>query len=193
MNYKKAGLLLLLVALVAAFFALHLGRYLSLDFLRQSQSDFATLYAQRPLQIALAYSVIYVAATALSIPGAAILTLAGGAIFGLGWGTLLVSFAASVGATLAFLSARFVLRHSIESRFGNRLAEINKGVEKDGAWYLFTLRLVPLVPFFVLNLVMGLTRMKATTFYAVNQIGMLAGMQDRRGAGAPQGVRALDP
>ncbi|MGH8820971.1 MAG: FAD-dependent oxidoreductase, partial [Rhodoferax sp.] len=168
-------LLLLMAALVAAFFALDLQRYLSLDFLKQSQSAFATLYAHRPLQIALAYFAIYVAVTALSIPGAAVLTLAGGAIFGLGWGTLIVSFAASAGATLAFLSARYVLRGSIESRFGNRLAEIDKGVEKDGAWYLFTLRLVPLVPFFVINLVMGLTRMKTATFYAVSQLGMLAG------------------
>ncbi|TAM50698.1 MAG: pyridine nucleotide-disulfide oxidoreductase [Burkholderiaceae bacterium] len=175
MNYKKAGLLVVLAALVATFFALDLERYLSLAFLKQSQSDFADLYAHRPLQIALAYFVIYVAVTALSIPGAAVMTLAGGAIFGLGWGTLIVSFAASAGATLAFLSARYVLRASIESRFTSRLAEINQGVEKDGAWYLFTLRLVPLVPFFVINLVMGLTRMKTATFYAVSQLGMLAG------------------
>ncbi|MDR3455394.1 MAG: FAD-dependent oxidoreductase [Rhodoferax sp.] len=175
MNYKKTGLLLLVAAMVAAFFALDLGRYLSLDYLNHSQSAFEALYARRPLQIALIYFVIYVAVTALSIPGAAILTLAGGAIFGLGWGTLLVSFASSVGATLAFLSARFVLRASVESRFGSRLAEINKGIEKDGALYLFTLRLVPLVPFFVINLVMGLTRMKTATFYAVSQLGMLAG------------------
>lgn len=174
-NYKKAGLLLSIVVLVAAFFALDLGRYLSLGYLKQSQSAFEALHAHRPLQIALAYFVIYVATAALSIPGAAILTLAGGAIFGLGWGTLLVSFASSVGATLAFLSARFVLRASVESRFGSRLAEINRGIEKDGALYLFTLRLVPLVPFFVINLVMGLTRMKTATFYGVSQLGMLAG------------------
>ncbi len=122
MNYKKAGLLALLAALVAAFFALNLERYLSLDYLKQSQSAFADFHAHRPVQIALAYFAIYVAVTALSIPGAAVLTLAGGAIFGLGWGTLIVSFAASAGATLAFLSARYVLRASVESRFGSRLS-----------------------------------------------------------------------
>ena len=106
MNYKKAGLLLLMTVLIAAFFVLDLERYLSLDFLKQSQSAFADLYARKPLQIAVTYFAIYVAVTALSIPGAVVLTLAGGAIFGLGWGTLIVSFAASLGATLAFLSAR---------------------------------------------------------------------------------------
>jgi pyruvate/2-oxoglutarate dehydrogenase complex dihydrolipoamide dehydrogenase (E3) component/uncharacterized membrane protein YdjX (TVP38/TMEM64 family) len=116
-----------------------------------------------------------VAATALSLPGAAIITLAGGALFGLLWGTVLVSFASSIGATLAFLVSRFVLRGSVESRFGPRLAEINRGIEKDGAFYLFTLRLIPVVPFFVINLVMGLTAMKARTFYWVSQVGMLAG------------------
>ena len=174
MNKKKIGLLLLMT-LVALYVSLDLGRYLSLDYLKSSQSAFEALYAQRPWQVIGAYFVIYVVATALSFPGAVILTLAGGALFGLGWGTLIVSFASSVGATLAFLAARFVLRDSIEARFGNNLGEFNKGIEKEGAFYLFTLRLVPLVPFFVINLLMGLTKMKALTFYAVSQLGMLAG------------------
>ena len=175
MNKKKFGLLLLLITLVALYVTLDLGRYLSLDYLKSRQSAFEALYAERPWQVIGAYFVIYVVATALSFPGAVILTLAGGALFGLGWGTLIVSFASSIGATLAFLAARFVLRDGIESRFGNRLSEFNKGIEKEGAFYLFTLRLVPLVPFFVINLLMGLTKMKALTFYAVSQLGMLAG------------------
>jgi pyruvate/2-oxoglutarate dehydrogenase complex dihydrolipoamide dehydrogenase (E3) component/uncharacterized membrane protein YdjX (TVP38/TMEM64 family) len=175
MNKKKIGLLLLLAVLVALYVTLDLGRFLSLDYLKSSQSAFEALYAERPWQVIGVYFVIYVVATALSFPGAVILTLAGGAIFGVLWGTLIVSFASSLGATLAFLAARFVLRDSIEARFGNRLGEFNKGIEKEGAFYLFTLRLVPLVPFFVINLLMGLTKMKTLTFYAVSQLGMLAG------------------
>lgn len=175
MNFRKIVLMGVVVAAVAAFFALDLGRFLSLDYLKQSQSQFAALVQSRPLLVAGTYFAIYVAATALSLPGATIITLAGGAIFGLGWGLLIVSFASTIGATLAFLVARFVLRDSIEARFGNRLAEINRGVQKDGAFYLFTLRLIPLVPFFVINLVMGLTQMRAWTFYWVSQLGMLAG------------------
>ncbi len=175
MNLKKMILVGVVAAAAAAFFALDLGRFLSLDYLKQSQAQFATLVQSQPLLVAGTFFAVYVTATALSLPGATILTLAGGAIFGLGWGLLIVSFASTTGATLAFLVARFVLRDSIEARFGNRLAEINRGVEKDGAFYLFTLRLIPLVPFFVINLVMGLTKMKAWTFYWVSQLGMLAG------------------
>ena len=175
MNKKKIGLIVGVVILLAAFFALDLGRYLSLDYLKSSQSAFESLYAEQPLLVIGSYFAIYVAVTALSFPGAVIMTLAGGAIFGTLWGTVMVSFASSLGATLAFLAARFVLRDSIEARFGNRLAEFNKGIEKEGAFYLFTLRLVPLVPFFVINLLMGLTKMKTLTFYGVSQLGMLAG------------------
>ena len=175
MNTKKIALLVGLATLLVAFFALDLGRFLSLDYLKSSQARFDALYQAQPWTVVGAYFVIYVAVTALSIPGAVILTLAGGAIFGLGWGTLIVSFASSVGATLAFLAARFVLRDSVETRFGARLAEFNRGVATEGAFYLFTLRLVPLVPFFVINLLMGLTQMKTLTFYWVSQLGMLAG------------------
>ena len=175
MTTRKRLVLMLVVAAVIAFVALDLGRYLSLDYLKQSQAGFADLYQRQPLTVAAVYFVAYVAVAALSLPGAAILTLAGGAIFGLGWGLVLVSFASSAGATLSFLAARFVLRESIEARFGTRLAEINRGIEKQGAFYLFTLRLIPVVPFFLINLVMGLTSMKASTFYWVSQLGMLAG------------------
>jgi len=174
-TFRKIFLLAVVALGIAAFFFLDLGRFLSLDYLKRSQASFEALYSAEPLKVSLVYFAIYVVATALSFPGAAIITLAGGAIFGLWWGTLLVSFASSLGATLAFLVSRFVLRDSIEAKFGNRLAEINRGIEKDGAFYLFTLRLIPVVPFFVINLVMGLTKMKAITFYWVSQIGMLAG------------------
>ena len=175
MSTRKILLLVALVAGIGAFFAFDLGRFLSLDYLKQSQAAFGERYAQHPWQVAGAYFAIYVAATALSLPGAAIITLAGGAIFGLLWGTVIVSFASTIGATLAFLVSRFILRSTVESRFGQRLAEINRGVERDGALYLFTLRLIPVVPFFLINLLMGLTRMKAFTFYWVSQVGMLAG------------------
>ncbi len=175
MNIKKLSLFVAVIAAIAAFVVFDLGRYLSLDYLKQSQSQFLDLYARQPFTVAAVYFALYVLSTALSFPGATIITLAGGAIFGFGWGLLLVSFASSLGATLAFLTARFVLRDSIEARFAKRLADINKGIEKDGAFYLFTLRLVPLVPFFVINLVMGLTKMRTWVFYAVSQVGMLAG------------------
>jgi len=169
-------LILLVVAVGAiAFFAFDLGRFFSLDFVKQSQGQIAGLYADQPLKVSLSYFVIYVAITALSLPGAAIMTLAGGAVFGLLWGTVLVSLASTMGATLAMLVARYVLRDAIEARFGRRLAEVNKGVAREGPFYLFTLRLIPAIPFFVLNLVMGLTRMKTLTFFWVSQVGMLAG------------------
>ena len=175
MARKKLLLIVALIALVVAFFALDLGRFLSLDAIRARQADFAAVYAGRPIAVLATYFAIYVAVTALSLPGATILTLAGGAVFGLLVGTIIVSFASSVGATLAFLASRYLLRDSVQRRFGARLEAVDAGLAKDGAFYLFTLRLVPLVPFFVINLVMGLTRMKVVTFYLVSQVGMLAG------------------
>ena len=175
MKNKKTLVLIALGVLIALFFAFDLGRFFSLAFIKEQQGSFTALYNERPSTVIAAFFAIYVAVTALSLPGAAIMTLVGGAIFGLGVGTLIVSFAASIGATLAFLAARFVLGETVQNKFGNRMAEINKGVEKEGAFYLFTLRLVPLVPFFVINLVMGLTKMKTWTFYWVSQVGMLLG------------------
>jgi len=172
---KRIILLGLVAALLAAFFAFDLGRFLTLETLKASQEQFAAQYAATPYLVMGAYFVIYVGVTALSLPGAAVMTLAGGALFGLATGTLLVSFASSLGATLAFLVARFVLRDTVQNRFGNRLAAINAGIEKDGAFYLFTLRLVPAFPFFVINLLMGLTPIRTWTFYWVSQVGMLAG------------------
>jgi len=174
-NLRKVLLLVAVLLGIVAFFALGLNRYFSLAFLKESQASLATLREQQPLQLALGFFLVYVAVTALSLPGAVIVTLAGGAIFGLGWGLLLVSFASSIGATLAFLTARFLLRDAVQSRFGQRLSDVNKGIQKDGAFYLFTLRLIPVVPFFVINLLMGLTTMKTRTYYWVSQLGMLAG------------------
>jgi uncharacterized membrane protein YdjX (TVP38/TMEM64 family) len=175
MSKKKIVILALLVALIVAFFAFDLGRFLSLDYIKSRQAEFTALAAEKPLAVGGAFFAIYVAVCALSLPGAAIMTLAAGAIFGLGWGTLIVSFASALGATLALLASRYILRDSVQSKFGARLADIDKGIEREGAFYLFTLRLVPLFPFFIINLLMGLTKMKAWTFYWVSQIGMLAG------------------
>jgi pyruvate/2-oxoglutarate dehydrogenase complex dihydrolipoamide dehydrogenase (E3) component/uncharacterized membrane protein YdjX (TVP38/TMEM64 family) len=174
---KRAQLLLLLVfaALVAAFFLLNLGQYLSLSTLKGSQLALTDAYAHHPWTVRAAYFAVYVAVASLSLPGVAILTLAGGGVLGFGWGLLLVSFASSIGATVSFLSARFVLRDSVQARFGARLADINQGLERDGALYLFSLRLIPVVPFFVINLAMGLTSLRTWTFYWVSQLGMLAG------------------
>jgi pyruvate/2-oxoglutarate dehydrogenase complex dihydrolipoamide dehydrogenase (E3) component/uncharacterized membrane protein YdjX (TVP38/TMEM64 family) len=172
---RKLVVVVVVLALLAAYLAFDLGRYLSLDYIKQRQSDLAALHAGHPAAVIAAYFVVYVAVTALSLPGAAIMTLAAGAIFGLATGTIVVSFASSIGATLAFLVARYLLRDSVQARFGARLAEVNKGIEREGAFYLFTLRLVPIFPFFLINLLMGLTRMKAGVFYGVSQLGMLAG------------------
>jgi uncharacterized membrane protein YdjX (TVP38/TMEM64 family) len=175
MRLRQIVLLLLLALAIGAFVALDLGAYLSFEQLKASQASFDQLYAQQPVMVAAVYFGVYVLATALSFPGAVIITLAGGAVFGLWQGLLLVSFASTLGATLAFLASRFVLRDWVEARFGQRLADINAGVDKEGAFYLFTLRLIPVVPFFLINLLMGLTRMKTWTYYWVSQLGMLAG------------------
>ncbi len=175
MSRARLIVLLLLVALIAAYFAFDLGRYLSLDYFKTQQAAIDAWYRAHPWQTALIYFLVYVAVTGLSLPGAAIMTLAGGAIFGLVWGTLIVSFASSIGATLAFLASRFLFRDAIQRKFGDKLRVVNAGVEKEGAFYLFTLRLVPAFPFFLINLAMGLTPMRTRTFYWVSQLGMFLG------------------
>jgi uncharacterized membrane protein YdjX (TVP38/TMEM64 family) len=157
MSKNKLWMLVVLLALVAVYFVFDLGRFLSLDYLKSRQADLSALAGEQPWLVGGAFLAIYVAVTALSLPGATIMTLAAGAIFGLVAGTLIVSFASSIGATLAFLASRYLLRDSVQARFGARLKEIDKGIEKEGSFYLFTLRLVPLIPFFVINLLMGLT------------------------------------
>jgi pyruvate/2-oxoglutarate dehydrogenase complex dihydrolipoamide dehydrogenase (E3) component/uncharacterized membrane protein YdjX (TVP38/TMEM64 family) len=175
MKAGKIFVVLIVLAAIAAFFAFDLGQYFSLDYFKSQQSAINDYYRNNPLATAAIFFAIYVGVTALSFPGAAVLTLVAGAIFGLLWGTVLVSFASSIGATLAFLVSRFILRDSVQAKFGDKLKAINAGVEKEGGFYLFTLRLVPAFPFFVINLVMGLTSMKTWTFYWVSQIGMLLG------------------
>ncbi len=170
-----AAVALLAIAAVLAYRHFNLGQLLTLDHLKASRDALVLQVQQRPLYTAAAYFAVYVVATALSFPGATVLTLAAGAMFGLGWGLLLVSFASSLGALLAFLAARYLLRDTVQARFGKRLAPINEGMARDGAFYLLTLRLVPLFPFFLVNLLMALTPIGAARFYLVSQVGMLAG------------------
>lgn len=175
MNRQKGLLLLVVLGLVGAFFYFDLTQYFTLEYLQTQRDALIEWRRSEPLFVAALFFVVYVLVTALSLPGATVMTLAVGAVFGLFWGLLLVSFASTIGATLAFVIARFLLRDTVQSRFGDRLKSINAGIEKDGAFYLFTLRLVPLFPFFVINLVMGLTPIKTRTFYWISQVGMLAG------------------
>jgi pyruvate/2-oxoglutarate dehydrogenase complex dihydrolipoamide dehydrogenase (E3) component/uncharacterized membrane protein YdjX (TVP38/TMEM64 family) len=160
---------------IAAFFLFDLGQYLTLDALKAQQAAIAEGYAANPLLVIALFFLVYIAVTALSLPGAAIMTLAAGAIFGLVTGTIIVSFASSIGATLAFLASRTVLHDWVQAKFGDRLKAINEGVERDGAFYLFSLRLVPVFPFFLVNLLMGLTPIRTATYYWVSQVGMLLG------------------
>ena len=172
---KKLSLLLLAAIGVGLFFFYDLNQLLTLDGLKGSMAQFDQYKAQSPFLVIGGFFLLYILVTALSLPGAAILTLAAGALFGLAQGLLVASFASSIGATLAFLVSRYLLRDTIKKRFPERLAAIDTGVEKEGAFYLFTLRLVPVFPFFLINLLMGLTAIKSWTFYWVSQIGMLAG------------------
>ena len=175
MRQRPALVLLLLALLLGVAMALDLGQLLRFEQLKAQQAALAARHAQQPFTVAALYFALYVLATALSVPGATVITLAGGAVFGLGWGLLLVSFASSLGATLAFLASRFVLRDWVQARWGHRLTAIHAGVDKEGAYFLLTLRLMPVVPFFLINLLMGLTRMRTRTFYGVSQLGMLPG------------------
>ena len=175
MSGGKAALVVALAALVFAFFFFDLGSYLNLSYLKAQQSHIQAYAAAHPVQSAAIYFAGYVTIVALSLPAAAVLTLLGGAIFGFLLGTVLCSFAATTGATIAFLVARFLLRDMVLARFGDSLGPLNRGIEKDGAFYLFTLRLVPLFPFFVVNLAMALTPIRAFTYAWVTQVGILAG------------------
>ncbi len=175
MNYKKLALVAFIGVLIGLYVHYDLGQYLSLQSLKSQQAAIDAFRTDNPLLSIAGYFVVYVIVTALSFPGAALLTLAGGAVFGLLGGTVIVSFASTLGATLAFLMSRFLLRDWVAGRFGQRLAAIDAGVRREGGFYLFTLRLVPAFPFFLVNLLMGLTAMKTWTYFWVSQIGMLAG------------------
>jgi dihydrolipoamide dehydrogenase len=172
---KKTILFSALLLLIASYFILDLGQYLNLEYIKDNQQAFADYYQANPLLTIAIFFSIYVLVTGLSLPGATIMTLVGGALFGLWTGLIIISFASTLGATLAFLFSRFLLRDSIQQRFGKQLESINEGVKREGAFYLFTLRLVPIFPFFVINLGMGLTSIKVWTFYWVSQLGMFAG------------------
>ena len=175
MTNKKWALAGIILALLIGAFWFDLGQYASLDALKQNQTRMAEALAESPFTVVLGFSAVYVVVTALSLPGAVILTLAAGAWFGLVLGTLVVSVASTIGATLAMLSARYLLRDWVQRRWADRLAVIQQGLDRDGPFYLFSLRLLPIVPFFLLNLVMGLTQMRVRTYFWISQVGMLAG------------------
>ena len=170
---KKIAVVVVILLLAGLFFSLDLGRFLTLDYLKESQGRFQALYDQHRLTVILVYMLVYIIATGLSLPGAVVLTLAGGGFFGLVTGTVVVSFASTIGATLACLAARTLLRDWVQGRFGEKLSAFNDGIDREGWLYLFTLRLIPVFPFFVINLVMGLTTMRLSTYYWVSQLGML--------------------
>src|SRR3954464_2352715 len=177
MGSGKARLfvLVLIAIALAAFFASGAHRYFTFENIKAQQAALQGGYRAHPAQTAGGFFLLYVAVTSLSIPGAAVLTLVAGAIFGLGLGALIVSFGAALGATIAFTLSRFVLRDWVRSRYAAALERIDRGVQKEGALYLFTLRLIPAVPYFLINLLMGLTAMRAWTFYWVSQLGMVPG------------------
>ena len=175
MKNAKIWIALAALALIAAFFYFDLGQYLSLEYLKQKHQTILDFYAENRLLTIAGFFAAYVAVAALSLPGAAILTLAAGAIFGFLTGLVIVSFASTLGATLAFLISRFLFKDTVQNKFGDHLETINNGVKEEGAFYLFTLRLIPAVPFFVVNLLMGLTPIKTVVFALVSQVGMLPG------------------
>ncbi len=175
MNSRKIAVLALILVLLAGFFVFDMGRYLSLDAIKTQQAALDAQVEAHPWLAGGVFFIVYVLVTALSLPGAALMTLAGGALFGLFGGTLLVSFASTLGATLAMLLSRYLLRSWVQARFRQRLAKIDQGVKREGASYLFALRLVPVFPFFLINLAMGLTQLPVRTFWWVSQLGMLPG------------------
>ncbi|MBC8413550.1 MAG: TVP38/TMEM64 family protein [Nitrospira sp.] len=174
-NLNKIIIVLVIIGIITAFKLLGLGDYFSLSYIKESQLRFQEMYAANSGMVIAAYMGIYIVVTALSLPGAAVMTLAGGALFGLAAGTLIVSFASTIGATLACFAARFILRDWVQGKLGDKLKTVNEGVEREGALYLFTLRLIPVFPFWLINLGMGLTKMPLKTFYWVSQVGMFAG------------------
>ncbi len=175
MKRNRLALIVAIAALIGAFFAFDLQRYFSIDYFKAQQAAIEAYYSAHPVRTAAIYLAIYVAVTGLSLPVATVLTLAGGAIFGLLWGTVIVSIASTIGATFAFMAARYLLRDWVHDKFGDKLKAIDDGVAREGAFYLFALRLVPAFPFAAVNLVMGLTPIRTWTYIWVSQLGMLAG------------------
>lgn len=175
MKLKKIVILIVIVGLIVAVKVFGIDQYLTLSYLKGSVDSLKSLYANHSLMVITVYFVIYVLTTSLSLPGASPLGIAGGALFGFWTATIVVSFASTIGATLACLVSRFLLRDWIQNKFGDRVKKVNEGIEKEGAFYLFTLRLIPIFPFWLINLAMGLTKMSLVKFYWVSQIGMLPG------------------
>jgi len=172
---KKIVILVIVISLIVAFKVFNLGQYLTLSYLKESLDKFKNLYEKHRVLVIAGYFIIYVLTTSLSLPGASPLGMAGGALFGFWVATLVVSFASTIGATLACFVSRYLLRDWIQRKFSDRIAKVNEGIEKEGAFYLFTLRLIPLFPFWMINLVMGLTKMPLLRFYWVSQVAMLPG------------------
>jgi uncharacterized membrane protein YdjX (TVP38/TMEM64 family) len=175
MKLNKIVILIVIVGLIVAVKVFGIDQYLTLSYLKGSVDSLKSLYATHSLMVITLYFVIYVLTTSLSLPGASPLGIAGGALFGFWTATIVVSFASTIGATLACIVSRFLLRDWIQNKFGDRVKKVNEGIEKEGAFYLFTLRLIPLFPFWLINLAMGLTKMSLVKFYWVSQIGMLPG------------------
>jgi uncharacterized membrane protein YdjX (TVP38/TMEM64 family) len=172
---KKILIVVVIIGLIVAFKVFDLGQYLSFSYLKESRDTLVSLYEEHTALIIAAYFFIYVITTALSLPGASPLTIVGGAVMGFWVATLVVSFASTIGATLACFFSRFILRDWVQNKIGDRIKKVNEGIEKEGSFYLFTLRLIPLFPFWMINLAMGLTKMPLKRYYWVSQIGMLPG------------------
>jgi len=174
-SFKKVIIVLIVVGLIAAFWFFDLAQYLTLSHIKAQQHKLSLLYSDHPFWVIAGYMAIYILVTSLSLPGATVMTLAGGALFGLWAGLVIVSFASTIGATLACAVSRFVLRDWVQAKFGDKLKTVNEGIEREGAFYLFTLRVMPIIPFWLINLVMGLTRIPLFQFYWVSQLGMIPG------------------
>ena len=191
--FPRVLISLALSVIAVVYIIFDFQQYFSLKFLQESISILQEYYIKYPLMMMGSFFLIYVVSTSLCIPSATVLSLAGGAIFGLSAGTLLVSFASSIGATLAMLLARFLLKNWVQRRFKSQLKNINIGIKKEGGFYLFTLRLVPLIPFFVINLGMGLPPMRVGTFYWISQFGMFTGTLVYVNAGSELGkIESMD-
>ncbi len=175
MDKKKIAIIVLFISVVSLFFYFDVGQYLNLDYIKEQRTAIGEYHTANPIKTALFYFLCYVLITGVSLPGAGIMTLIGGAIFGLLWGTVLVSFGSMLGATIAFLITRYLFHDYIQKRFGQQLEPINRGVREEGEFYLFTLRLVPIFPFFIINSLMALTPIRTLNFALVSQIGMLPG------------------
>ncbi|WP_319781104.1 TVP38/TMEM64 family protein [Maridesulfovibrio sp.] len=172
---KKILIVIFIVVVAVIFFAFDLDRFLTLEYLKNSRQEFQFFYDRNPFLTVFSFFLVYVLVVGVNLPGATVLGLAGGALFGFTVGVLVISFASTIGATLACVFSRYLFRDYVQRRFGDRLEKVNLGIKEEGALYLFTMRLIPAIPFVIINLIMGLTPMRLGTFYWVSQLGMLPG------------------